>query len=73
VQKIEGDSWRGSKFDRQKLDKMSGKASNVGFNSGISSNYNSADDQIVQLYELLKAIKNAGTGHETPAATRKES
>ncbi|KAL2003698.1 hypothetical protein VTN02DRAFT_2729 [Thermoascus thermophilus] len=41
AQKLEGDSWRGEKLDKAKLDKMS-------------------DQQIGQLYELMRTIQNKG-------------
>jgi hypothetical protein len=55
VQQIEGDSWRGGKLDKAKLDKMSGTVSKCG--RATFTNANMKDEQIVQLYELMQAIK----------------
>lgn len=58
AQKIEGDSWRGEKLDRGKIEKMSGKLILVsawwlaGWLMLLGT-----DQQMGQLYELMKAIR----------------
>lgn len=62
AQKVEGDSWKGERLDKGKIDKMSGK----GF-LGTSAVRNAAnriwiDQQLGQMYELMQAIKKQGQG-----------
>lgn len=57
AQKIEGDSWRGEKLDKGKIDKMSGKYAVL--NVRIYS-CSLIDQQLGQLYELMQAIKSKG-------------
>jgi hypothetical protein len=66
VQQIEGDSWRGSKFDKSKLDKMSGEHFRRLF--FVCAN-DCVDEQIVQLYELMQAIKKQDEESDGPGAT----
>jgi hypothetical protein len=68
AQQIEGDSWRGGKFDKAKLDKMSGKDVIFSFCCLIVLN-DCIDEQIVQLYELMQAIKKQGEENEGPGVT----
>lgn len=55
AQKIEGDSWRGEKLDKGKIDKMSGmheESSDYVFTLMADK-----DQQLGQLYELMQAIQ----------------
>jgi hypothetical protein len=61
AQKIEGNSWRGEKLDKGKIDKMSGKyfILNVRLYS-----YSLLDQQLGQLYELMQEIQSKGRKDE---------
>jgi hypothetical protein len=65
VQKIEGEAWREGKLDKAKLDKMSGRL-RFGFHRDLADI--PLDEQIVQLYELMQAIKTQGEEEEISGA-----
>jgi hypothetical protein len=65
AQKIEGDAWLGEKLDQGKIEKMSGafSPSHKQVNVALTQQ---TDEQLGQLYELMKAIQKRGTeGHES--------
>lgn len=55
AQKIEGDSWRGEKIDKGKIDKMSGTIQHI--HEGRTVLIEVADQQLGQLHELMQAIQ----------------
>lgn len=62
AQKIEGDSWRGEKIDKGKIDKMSGPLLDPSF--CILTKSKITDQQLGQLYELMQAIQKKGHGDD---------
>ncbi len=60
AQKIEGDSWVGEKLDAAKIEKMSGASSERTSRLQDIRTDRSVDEQLAQLYELMKAIQKRG-------------
>jgi hypothetical protein len=71
VQQIEGDSWRGSKFDKSKLDKMSGEHDNSPDLTHCKTDVG-VDEQVAQLYELMQAIKKHEEENDDMGTSTKE-
>ena len=59
AQKIEGDSWRGEKIDKGKIDKMSGMDLALPALVVERKLRPFLDQQLGQLYELMQAIKKS--------------
>jgi hypothetical protein len=63
AQQLEGDTWRGEKMDKTKVDKMSGTFvtfapwRHLSPNGSVLTATATSDQQISQLYELMKAIR----------------
>ncbi|KAL7628588.1 hypothetical protein AAE478_000103 [Parahypoxylon ruwenzoriense] len=65
AQKVEGDSWVGEKLDQEKVEKMSGSLWPESFRMSNLLTIIHQDQQIGQLYELMKAIsKRHDEGNE---------
>ena len=60
AQKVEGDSWKGERLDKGKIDKMSGKGSLGPSVVRYAANRVWIDQQLGQMYELMQAIKKQG-------------
>jgi hypothetical protein len=62
AQKIEGDAWLGEKLDQGKISKMSGTLLSS-FMDGERryADLRGTDEQLGQLYELMRAIQKRGT------------
>ena len=57
AQKIEGDSWKGEKLDKGKIDKMSGNSVLGILLVRYADNRVWLDQQLGQMYELMQAIR----------------
>ena len=57
AQRIEGDTWKGEKIEKNKVDKMSGWCSLLLATASLQYWSYSLDQQIGQLYELMQAIR----------------
>lgn len=79
AQKIEGDSWVGEKLDRAKIEKMSGRHHHNRSPQLFASQWHKKlisyplfffflDEQLGQLYELMKAIQNRDSDDEEPSS-----
>ena len=78
AQQIEGESWRGEKMDKGKIDKMSGRYTFVDLNNsvvvhfwratwcGVSADRKFTDQQVGQLYELMIAIREKELSENDP-------
>lgn len=67
AQKLEGDSWQGEVLDKGKIDKMSGMSFSVLIGLGVRTGANGGcctDQQLGQLYELMKATRDLEGGGE---------
>ena len=60
AQKIEGDSWRGEKIDKGKIDKMSGVHGLFICLKEVLMLMICLDQQLGQLYELMQSIQKQG-------------
>jgi hypothetical protein len=81
AQQIEGESWRGEKMDKGKIDKMSGEFLRIECVACfMEANVCGVDEQIGQMYELMNAIRAREladndpeyTMHQPPPAEGKE-
>ena len=57
AQRIEGDTWKGEKMEKDKVDKMSGWCSLSLATASLQYWSYPLDQQIGQLYELMQAIR----------------